>query len=207
MSAAYILQKVPVAKWLGLNVFLWGLVTACTAATSKYHGLLTARIFLGIFEAAIAPSLTLLSSQWYTKSEAAPRFSIWYGGLGVGQILGGVLSYAFQQVDHPHFAGWRIMFLVLGVVTMIVGIITASTLPDTPMKARFLSKAEKVTLIKHVSVNQTGIENKRLRMAHLWEVLLDLQLWLLTLITILVRRALSVRKIITNPSRLLSPVA
>ncbi|KAK5169976.1 hypothetical protein LTR04_005366 [Oleoguttula sp. CCFEE 6159] len=45
------------------------------------------RVFLGIFEAAIAPSLMLISSQWYTKSEQAPRFSIWYAGLGLGQIL------------------------------------------------------------------------------------------------------------------------
>lgn len=30
---------------------------------------------------------------WYTKSEAVPRFSIWYCGLGLGQILGGVVSW------------------------------------------------------------------------------------------------------------------
>lgn len=185
-SIAYILQKVPVAKWLGLNVFLWGVVTACTATTLDYHGLLTARIFLGVFEAAIAPSLTLLSSQWYTKSEAAPRFSIWYGGLGLGQILGGVFSYAFQQVNDPDFAGWKIMFLVLGVLTMIIGVATIYILPDSPMKAQFLTETEKIALIKHVSMNQMGIKNKNFKLIQVWEALLDLQLWLLILITILV---------------------
>ncbi len=108
-----VLQKMPVAKWLGTNVILWGIATACTAAAKDYHTLLAARIFLGIFEAAIAPSLMLISSQWYTKSEAAPRFSIWYAGLGLGQIIGGVLSYAFQEVHHRSFAGWKIMFVIL----------------------------------------------------------------------------------------------
>ena len=129
----------------------------------------------------------LVSSQWYTKSEAAPRFSIWYGGLGLGQIIGGVLSYAFQQVKHPSFSGWRIMFVVLGIVTVLIGFLTLLILPDTPMKARFLSQPEKVALLRHVAVNQTGIHNKKIKPKQIIDVILDAQLWLMTLLTILVR--------------------
>lgn len=177
------------AKWLGANVILWGIATACTAAAHNYATLLAARIFLGIFEAAIAPSLILISSQWYTKSEAAPRFSIWYAGLGLGQIIGGIVSYAFQQVKHPAFSGWKIMFIVLGLVTVVIGFVTFFFLPDTPMQARFLSEAEKVMLLKHVAVNQTGIRNKHYKWSQALEVLRDPQLWLMVLLTILVSRA------------------
>ncbi|KAL9634909.1 MAG: hypothetical protein Q9204_002818 [Flavoplaca sp. TL-2023a] len=183
---AIVLQRVPVAKWLGLNVILWGIATACTAAAKDYVTLLTARIFLGIFEAAIAPCLILISSQWYTKSEAAPRFSIWYAGLGVGQIIGGIVSYAFQQVKNPTFSGWKIMFIVLGLVTVIIGFITLFFLPDTPMKAHFLSEPEKVMLLKHVSVNQTGIRNKNYKLSQALEILMDPALYLLVLVTILI---------------------
>jgi hypothetical protein len=181
-----VLQKVPVAKWLGLNVVLWGIATACTAAAKDYGTLLAARIFLGIFEAAIAPSLILVSSQWYTKSEAAPRFSIWYAGLGVGQIIGGIVSYAFQQVKNPTFQGWKIMFVVLGLVTIIIGFVTFFFLPDTPMKASWLSEAEKVMLLKHVAINQTGVDQKKVKPKQLIELLLDVQLWIMTILTILV---------------------
>lgn len=174
------------AKWLGANVILWGIATACTAAAHNYPSLLAARIFLGIFEAAIAPCLILISSQWYTKSEAAPRFSIWYAGLGVGQIIGGIVSYAFQQVKNPTFSGWKIMFIVLGLVTVIIGAATLFILPDTPMQARFLSEAEKVMLLKHVAVNQTGIRNKKYQWSQALEILTDIQLWLMLLLTILV---------------------
>ncbi|KAL9584745.1 MAG: hypothetical protein Q9212_001935 [Teloschistes hypoglaucus] len=183
---AIILQRVPVAKWLGVNVILWGIATACTAAAHNYATLLAARIFLGIFEAAIAPSLILISSQWYTKSEAAPRFSIWYAGLGLGQIIGGIVSYAFQQVKHPAFSGWKIMFIVLGLVTVVIGVVTFFFLPDTPMQARFLSEAEKVMILKHVAVNQTGIRNKNYKWSQALEVLRDPQLWLMVLLTILI---------------------
>lgn len=183
-----VLQYVPVAKWLGANVVLWGIATACTAAAHDYHSLLAARIFLGIFEAAIAPSLMLISSQWYTKSEAAPRFSIWYAGLGLGQIIGGVVSYAFQQVNHASLSGWKIMFVVLGLVTVVIGFMTLLLLPDTPMKARFLSEQEKVKLLRYVAVNQTGIHNKQFKPRQLLEILLDLQIWLMLLLTILVSK-------------------
>ncbi|KAI4262764.1 MAG: hypothetical protein L6R42_002059 [Xanthoria sp. 1 TBL-2021] len=183
---AIILQRVPVAKWLGANVVLWGIATACTAAAHNYATLLTARIFLGIFEAAIAPCLILISGQWYTKSEQAPRFCIWYAGLGVGQIIGGIVSYGFQQVKNPTFSGWKIMFIVLGVVTVIIGFVTFFFLPDTPMKARFLSEPEKVMLLKHVSVNQTGIRNKHYKLSQALEILRDIQLWLMVLLTILI---------------------
>ena len=167
---------------------IWGIITACTAAVRNYQGLLAARIMLGIFEAAIAPCLMLISSQWYTRSEQAPRFSFWYCGLGLGQIVGGVVSFGFQNVTNPSFlSGWRIMFLVLGVVTIVIGGATFAFLPDSPMKARFLSEQEKSAIISHVSINQTGIVNRTFTPHHLLEILLDPQMWLMVLLTILVR--------------------
>ncbi len=181
------LQKVPAAKWLGLNVILWGTATACGAAATNYQTLLVSRVFLGIFEATIAPSLMLISSQWYTKSEQAPRFSFWYTGLGIGQIVGGLVSFGFQHIaPGSQLAGWRIMFVVLGVVTVVVGSSVVIFLPDTPMQAKWLSDSEKVALLKHVSVNQTGIENRKFRLKEIVEALLDPQLYLMLLSVILV---------------------
>lgn len=185
---AYILQKVSAPKWLGVNVALWGLATACTAAAHDYHSLLAARIILGIFEAAATPSMILISSQWYTKSEQAPRFSLWYCGLGFGQILGGIVSYAFQQVQYEPMAGWRIMFIVLGLTTTMVGMGAFYIIPDTPVEAKFLSDHEKLALLHHVSVNRTGIQNTNYKPSQLIELLLDPQIYLLTIITVLVSR-------------------
>ncbi|KAK5661044.1 hypothetical protein OQA88_12423 [Cercophora sp. LCS_1] len=183
----YFLQRFPAAKWLGANVILWGIATACGAAARNYQTLLVSRVFLGIFEATIGPSLMLISSQWYTKSEQAPRFSFWYLGLGLGQIIGGAVSYAFQHVTpgSSQLAGWRIMFLTLGIVTVVIGICTVVFLPDTPMKSSWLSDVEKVALLKHVSVNQTGIENRKFRAEEIFEALLDPQLYLLLLSVVL----------------------
>lgn len=129
----------------------------------------------------------LISSRWYTKSEQAPRFTAWYGGLGLGQIVGGVLSYAFQQVRREGgLEGWRIMFVVLGVVTVLIGVVTGVWLPDTPMQARFLSEMEKVVLLRHVALNRTGIRNRGFKARQVLEVVFDAQIWLMTVLTILI---------------------
>ncbi|KAK2768633.1 hypothetical protein FQN54_000489 [Arachnomyces sp. PD_36] len=183
--AYLIAEKVPGAKWLGGNVILWGIAAAATAGVQNYRGLLACRILLGMFEATIGPSLMLISSQWYTKEEQAPRFSFWYLGLGLGQIIGGVVSFGFQHVENASIEGWRIMFIVLGIVTVIIGVATFVFLPDTPMKASFLTDDEKIALLKHVSVNQTGIQNSTFRAAEIKEAVLDIQLWLLVLMVTL----------------------
>ncbi|MBE3046084.1 MFS transporter [Candidatus Bathyarchaeota archaeon] len=191
LPPVYFLQKFPAAKWLGANVVLWGVATACGAAAKDYPTLLVSRVFLGIFEATIAPSLMLISSQWYTKSEAAPRFSFWYLGLGLGQILGGIVSYAFQHIaKDAALSGWRVMFIVLGCLTVLIGLWTFFLLPDTPMKASWLSDREKVILLKHVSINQTGIQNRKFRWKEIGEALIDPQIYLLLISVILVRLAL-----------------
>jgi MFS family permease len=168
---------------------LWGVATASGAAAHNYHTLLASRVFLGIFEATIGPSLILISSQWYTKSEQAPRFSFWYLGLGLGQIIGGAVSYGFQHVETgTSFAGWRTMFVTLGCVTIIIGLCVVFFLPDTPMKAHWLSDTEKVALLDHVSVNQTGMRDTHFKIEEIVEALLDPQIYLLFLSVVLVRR-------------------
>jgi MFS family permease len=187
-APVYFLQRWPAAKWLGFNVTAWGIATASGAAATGYTSLLVSRVFLGIFEATIGPSLILISSQWYTKSEQAPRFSFWYLGLGLGQILGGAVSYAFQHITPASsaLAGWRIMFLTLGLVTVVIGILTTLFIPDTPMQARWLSDVEKVALLRHVSTNRTGIDNKTFRLEEIFEALTDPQLYLMLLSVVLV---------------------
>ncbi|KFZ07570.1 hypothetical protein V501_06325 [Pseudogymnoascus sp. VKM F-4519 (FW-2642)] len=130
------------------------------------------------------PTITLFSPHYYTKSEQAPRFAIWYSGLGFGQIIGGLISFAFQHVTNKHFKSWQAMFVFVGIATSLVGMATFFILPDSPMKAKWLSEPEKAALLKYVSINQTGIQNKNFKMRQALEVLADPQLWLLTICTI-----------------------
>lgn len=71
------------------------------------------------------------------------------------------------------------MFLVLGLITIVFGILVIFMVPDTPMTARFLSNDDKVALLEHVKINQTGIQNTHFHPGQLLEGLLDIGCWLL----------------------------
>lgn len=82
-----------------------------------------------------------------------------YLGVGIGVIFGSLLSFGFQHYESDTFTSWQIMFLVVGLLTVVVGIITFFFLPDNPMSSR-LTHEEKVWTIERLRENQTGIENK-----------------------------------------------
>ncbi|KAG8625999.1 hypothetical protein KVT40_006400 [Elsinoe batatas] len=181
----FILNKVPAGKWLGINTILWGVSTAVVAATKNYTGLLISRIFLGIFEAAVGPCLIIISSQWYTKNEQPARFGLWYTGVGAGQVCGSLLSYGFQHVTGASLASWRIMFIVLGAITITIGVGAYFMIPDSPMTAKWMNDAEKSALLQHISVNMTGVVNKQFKASQLVDLLTDPQMYLLTLMLLL----------------------
>ncbi|KAH4849177.1 hypothetical protein HBH75_145740 [Parastagonospora nodorum] len=179
----YGMQRFPTAKYLGTCVSLWGFITAITCVCKNYGALVATRILLGCFESAVAPSLILITSMWYKKNEQPLRTGIWYVGVGTGTMIGSLISFGFQHYYSPTFTSWQIMFLVVGLITVGVGITVIFLLPDNPMSSR-LSPAQKVWAIERLRENMTGIENKRFKWYQVVECLSDPQTWMLSLITI-----------------------
>ncbi|KAF2678552.1 MFS general substrate transporter [Lentithecium fluviatile CBS 122367] len=179
----YGMQRLPTAKYLGIAVVLWGFVTAITCVCKNYGALVATRVLLGVFESAVAPSLILITSMWYKKKEQPLRTGVWYLGVGIGTMLGSLISFGFQHYYSPTFTSWQIMFLVVGLITIAVGIAVILLLPDNPMSSR-LTPAEKVWAIERLRENQTGIENTHFKWYQVIDCLTDPQTYLLSLITI-----------------------
>lgn len=158
------------------------MTTFLTAFVTNLTGMMATRVILAMFEATISPSLMLITAMWYTKSEQAPRFALWHSAPGTGQILGGLMSFAFQGIkrDGRFWSGWRWMFITLGLLTTFVGLLAFFWLPDTPMNAKFMKTEEKVALLNHVSVNMTGISQHKPRPREILEALKDPQIFMLT---------------------------
>ncbi|KAJ6019348.1 hypothetical protein N7522_001415 [Penicillium canescens] len=183
---AYLMQRFPIGKYIGINVTCWGILVACHAACQSYASLMIVRILLGVFEASVAPSLILITGMWWTKPEQSRRTGLWYSQIGVAQIVGSAISYGFQHVNSTTLANWQILFLFMGCLTTVAGIAIIFLLPDNPMSASFLNDEEKIMAIEHVRVNLTGVENKHFKPYQLVELLFkDKETWPLFFITLL----------------------
>ncbi|KAK4986705.1 hypothetical protein LTR50_005150 [Elasticomyces elasticus] len=139
--------------YLGINIMIWGVVLSCHAACTNFAGLAICRTLLGVFESCVAPILVLIIAMWYKKEEQGRRVSWFYVCNSLTQIFGGALAYGVSFAKSS-FASWRIFYLAIGVMTVIMGAVVAVMLPDSPVKAKRFTDAEKVAALMRVKDNQ-----------------------------------------------------
>lgn len=72
---------------------------------------------------------------------------------------------------------WQLLFLVLGLATVVWAFAIAFFLPDNPMRAKCFTEDEKRLLIERVRKNETGIQNKEYKRYQVVEALTDLLVW------------------------------
>lgn len=118
--------------------------------------------------------------QWYTKREQGSRVNIWFSFNGVGQIVGGVVAYGIAVGTRKYgstIASWKIVFLVTGLLTIVLGFIFLWIVPDNQLNARWLKKEDRVLAVARVRINQQGIGNKHFKLYQVKEALLDPMSW------------------------------
>lgn len=87
-----IMQRCPPAYYLSFNIFMWGALLMCQAATKNFASLTALRILSGAFEAIADPAFMLFTSMYYTREEQPSRISIWYMFNGIGVAGGGLIG-------------------------------------------------------------------------------------------------------------------
>ncbi|CAL1712102.1 unnamed protein product [Somion occarium] len=164
IPGVYFLSRIPVNIYLGCHMLLCGIAVACTAACNNYASLVVVRVLLAIGESGLGPSLSLVTMKWYTRDEASKRYGVWYCGLGLGQIIGGIMSFGFQHVQRGSFGSWRGMFLVTGFLNILVALWIFLVFTDNPTSAKFLSPAERAFFSRRLlSENKYVVNTRRFR--------------------------------------------
>jgi ACS family allantoate permease-like MFS transporter len=177
-----LIQYFPLAKYVSANVVIWGGLLACLAACKSFASLMVCRALLGMAEAAIVPAWVVFTSQWYSKEDQAFRVGVWFSMCGFAQMFGGYVAYgiAVHVGADPSAAlkGWQIIFLFLGLLTVVVGIVFWFVLPDSPVSASWLSQDEKAALVERLRGNEQGVGSKVFKREQVWEALRDPNTWL-----------------------------
>lgn len=181
----WIIQRVPIAKYLSANIMLWGSVLALHAVARDFPSLVAVRTLLGIFESVCQPSFLWMSGMWYKRSEQAETVTYWYMMNGAQQIVGGLLAYCFTLVpESSPITGYQAIFITYGVLSVFWGLFVLWYLPDSPMRAKCFSEEDKKLMVERVRANQTGLQNKKFRGYQVVDALTDVQTWCYCLIQI-----------------------
>ncbi|KAG2177270.1 hypothetical protein INT43_007927 [Umbelopsis isabellina] len=140
------------SRWIGITMTLWGVCSACMAATHNAAGIFAARFFLGCFETGIGPSAPLILSFWYRREELSSRLAVYLGSSTLAGAFGGALAYGvLGNLDGAQgLAAWRWLFIIEGLPTIALGLAAFFILPDYPETAgsRWLTPEEKELAIQ-----------------------------------------------------------
>ncbi|KOC08309.1 putative MFS allantoate transporter [Aspergillus flavus AF70] len=172
----FLMQKFPVGKYLGANIFLWGFFLMLQAAAKNFVQLAVLRVISGAAEACSDPAFMLITSMWYTRRQQPIRIGLWYTANGFGIALGGLLGYGIGHIKGA-LSSWKYEFLIIGALCSLWGILIVIFLPDSPVTTRYLSPREKRLTVERLRENQTGVENKTLKPAQIYEAFLDWKVW------------------------------
>ncbi|OJJ45187.1 hypothetical protein ASPZODRAFT_69492 [Penicilliopsis zonata CBS 506.65] len=182
-----LLQALPIAKYSAMCVIIWGVILTLFSVTHNFAGAAVLRVFLGIFEAAVTPGWTLITSQWYKKSEQGARTCIWFSFNGAAAIAGGFIAYGLADAgDRGHFtiAAWKVLYILTGLLTVALGIFFLIIVPDSPLKAWWLSDEDRILAVARVRENQQGIGNKHFKMYQFLEALKDPFAWAIVVLSL-----------------------
>lgn len=104
---------------------------------------------------------------------------------GLTQVFGGFIAYGISFDDDHLLAPYKIIYILLGGLAILVGIVVIIWLPDSPVTARMLTKEERIAALERVRDDQGGTENKKWKKDQIIEAFTDIRTWLIALTTVL----------------------
>ncbi len=127
----------------------WGLTSASTMLVRTQYEFYALRLLLGVVEAGFLPGILFYFSQWFPSHRRARVNGLFLSATVMAGVISGVLSGALMTYMDGHFGlrGWQWMFLIEGLPSVVLGICIYFILEDEPERAKWLTAAEKATLL------------------------------------------------------------
>ncbi|EGX95820.1 phthalate transporter [Cordyceps militaris CM01] len=174
-------------RHLSLITLLWGVVTLCMGFTKNHEQITALRAVLGIFEAGFFPSAVYLLSTWYTRYDVGKRYSVFYIVGCLAAAFSGILCYGLMQLNgEGGLSGWRWIFLVQGLITVVLAVCAYWLLVDFPDSDRptwnFLSRDELNWVVARIHRDRGDSTVSKFDMRSFFGNALDAKIWSFALI-------------------------
>ncbi|KAF2012132.1 MFS general substrate transporter [Aaosphaeria arxii CBS 175.79] len=181
--SGYLLQRLPIAKFLGCATLGWGIILMTTPACHNFAGIAANRFLLGLLESTVNPGFVLIMSMWYTSAEQPLRLESYYCTNGIATMFGGLVGYAVGKINSG-LPKWMYVFIIFGSCSVLMGIVTLLVLPDLPSTAKHLTERERAIAVERVAGNRQGVKNKHFKKYQAWQTVKDPKTWILFVMAI-----------------------
>lgn len=126
---------------------------------------------------------------WYCRHEIQIRTALFFSAASIAGAFSGLLAFAIAKMDGVGgLEGWRWIFILEGIVTVLVAIWAFFALYDFPETASFLTEEERAFVVFRLKY-QSGTPGKKrpdvvrvpeaeeFKWSYVWDGFKDWQIW------------------------------
>src|SRR5712671_72015 len=141
------LEKFGASRWIARIMVTWGIISALMAMVSGVWSFYSLRFLLGVAEAGFFPGIILYLTYWYPAEYRARFLAAFAIAVPVSTVIGAPISGLLLGLDGAMgLKGWQWLFIIEGVPSVLLGIVTWFYLTDRPEHAAWLTPEQKAWL-------------------------------------------------------------
>jgi ACS family tartrate transporter-like MFS transporter len=141
------LEKFGASRWIARIMVTWGIISALMATVSGVWSFYILRFLLGVAEAGFFPGIILYLTYWYPAEYRARFLAAFAIAVPVSTVIGAPVSGLLLGLDGAMgLKGWQWLFIIEGLPSILLGLVSWFYLTDRPERAHWLSADQKTWL-------------------------------------------------------------
>src|SRR6185295_1037604 len=179
ISSNLLLERIGARKTIARITLLWGLTRMAMSFVKTSTMFYVLRFLLGAFEAGLYPGVILYLTYWFPARHRGRMMGLFMIAIPISGILGGPISGWIMAATGgaSGLANWQWLFLLEGIPSIVMGLLTLLVVDDRPARARWLTDGEKRFVVADLERERLQAGPRRHRFG---ESLRCSRVWLLT---------------------------
>ncbi|KXN90092.1 putative T-complex protein 1 subunit eta [Leucoagaricus sp. SymC.cos] len=175
--------------WVPTQMVAWGILSASQFWLRGRASFLACRFLLGFLQGGFIPDIVLYLSYFYTGRELPIRLAFFWISNYLADIISAFLATGILRMGGVGgHAGWRYLFLIEGLLTLVIGITSWFLMPPGPCETKswfcpkgWFNEREEIIMVNRVlrdDPSKSDMHNREgLTVCMIWDALKDWKLW------------------------------
>nr|UWK20095.1 major facilitator superfamily transporter (MSF) [Trichoderma rubi] len=137
LPSGLISKRVGADNWIPFIMMGWSITAMCQAFLHSRSAYFAIKALLGLLMGGFIPDIVLWLTYFYKSNELPVRLAWFWTALSTVNIVGSLIaSGVLQMRGIAGWGGWRWLFLIEGILTLIVGTFSWVLMPPGPCQTR-----------------------------------------------------------------------